>query len=109
MSKSKELNTTTELVRGILKECPEARNSDNILYIKVCEKIGRTNGIDINKMSMPYFLLNLKTYHMPAFETVRRTRQKLQATYPELASDSNVEAQKMLYEEDFRKYARGYC
>lgn len=109
MSKSKELNTTTELVKGILQRCPEARNSDNVLYVKVCEEIGRNNGIDINKMSMPYFLLNLKTFHMPQFETCRRARQKLQATYPELAADSNVEAQKMLNEEDFRNYARGYC
>ncbi len=109
MSKSKELNTTTELVKGILQRCPEARNSDNVLYVKVCEEIGRNNGVDINKMSMPYFLLNLKIFHMPAFETVRRTRQKLQATYSELAADSNVGAQRMLNEEDFRNYARGYC
>ena len=86
LGKSKELNTTTELVRGILEECPEARSSDNILYIKVCEKIGRNNGIDINRMSMPYFFLHLNDIKMPPFETCRRTRQKLQATYPELAA-----------------------
>lgn len=109
MSKSRELNTTTEIVKGILQRCPESRNSDNVLYVKVCEEIGTNNGIDINRMSMPHFLLHLKDYHMPPFETCRRARQKLQATYPELASSADVEAQRMLNEEDFRKYARGYC
>lgn len=109
MGKLKELHTTTELVKGILQEYPNTRNSDNLLYLKVCEQIGNEHGININKMSMPFFLMNLKEYNMPAFETVRRTRQKLQATYPELSAKADVEAQRMLNEEDFREYARGYC
>lgn len=108
MGKLKELNTTTNLVKGILEEYPDTRNSDNILYVRVCEQIGREHGININKMSMPFFLLNLKDYNMPQYETVGRCRRKLQAEYPELQADANVEAQRELNEADFKAYARGY-
>ena len=106
MSKSTELKTTTDLVKGILKRCPEARNSDNILYYYVCGLIGKENGIDIERMSMPTFFLNLKRYGFPAFESVRRTRQKIQAEYPELSGNDRVEGQRKLNEEAFRDYAR---
>ena len=51
MSKSKELQTTTELVREVLQKHPKARNSDNELYYWVCAITGQKNGIDIHKMS----------------------------------------------------------
>ena len=41
-------------------------------------------------------------------ETVRRTRQKIQAAHPELAGIENVEAMRELREETFRNYARGH-
>ena len=103
MSKSKELQTTTELVKDILENNPDARNSDDYLYYKVCERI---NAIYLN---LPFWkvIMNRKKYGFPAFESVRRTRQKLQATHPEFAGDGNVEAGRMLNEEVFRDYARG--
>ena len=107
MSKSTELKTTTDLVKGILQRCPEARNSDNILYYYVCRIIGNENGIDIDHISMPHFFLHLNDYNMPQFETVRRTRQKIQAEYPELSGNERVQAQRMMNEEVYRKYARG--
>ena len=107
MSKSKELKTTTDMVKHILETVPMARNSDNYLYYWVCAMIGKQNGVDIHKMSMPMFLLHLKEYGFPQFESVRRTRQKIQAEYPELAANDRVEGQRMLNEEVFRDYARG--
>lgn len=103
MSKAKELNTTVNLVKSILEECPEARNNDDVLYLLVCR---RTNDICVN---LPFWkvLLNRKAYNLPAFESVRRSRQRLQAAYPELAGDENVDAQRMLNEEIFREFARG--
>ena len=106
MGKFKELQTTSRIVKEILEEYPEARNSDNVLYVKVCAEIGKEKGIDINKMSMPHFLLHLKEYKMPPFETCRRSRQKIQAEYPHLAANADVEAQRILNEESFRSYAR---
>ena len=50
----------------------------------------------------------MKDYGFPGFETVRRSRQKLQATFPELAGDADVEGMRRVNEETFRDYARGY-
>ncbi len=103
MSKSVELRTTTALVKEVLTDIPDTRNSDDYLYYIVC---GRINAIALN---MPFgkVLMNRKQYSFPAFETVRRSRQKVQETHPELAGNSKVEGQRVLNEEAFRDYARG--
>lgn len=84
MNKSNE-QTTTELVYKILQNHPGARNSDNQLYYLVCSVVGKRNGVDIESMPMPRFFLHMKEFGMPNFETVRRTRQRIQAEHPELA------------------------
>ena len=101
-----ELKTTQDLVLEILKASPRARNSDNYLLYAVYATVGRRHGIDIDKMSVPTFFLHMKDYGFPSPETVRRTRQKLQAAYPELAGCDDVEAMRELREETFKNYAR---
>ena len=103
MNKTRELKTTLKLVKDILIEKPETRNSDDLLYLAVCSRI---DGISINQ---PFWkvILNRKNYHYPAFESVRRSRQKLQADSPDLAGDPDIEAQRELYEEVYRELARG--
>ena len=103
MGKSAELITTSALVKEILKEFPQARNSDDYLYCKVCEKKGNIY------LNLPFWkvMLNRKMYGIPGFETVRRARQKIQETCPELAGCDAVEGQRMLNEEVFREFARG--
>lgn len=101
------LKTTSNLVMHILQIDEYSRNSDNILYYKVLKHIGNQNGIDIDKMSVPHFFLHLKQYGFPQFESVRRTRQKIQASHPELAGNDKTQACRMLNEEKYREYARG--
>jgi len=101
------LKTTTALVKEVLENDKKSRNSDNYLYLQILKIIGRDNGIDIDSMSIPMFLLNIKEYGFPQFESVRRTRQKLQAAHPELAGDAAVEYQRARNEEVFRAYSRG--
>lgn len=103
----KELKNTTELVRTILEQDERARNSDSFLYFRVIGVHGLDKGIDINRMPVTLFLLKMKEYGFPAFETVRRTRQKLQATYPELAACERVEDFRAANEQEFRAYAVG--
>ena len=79
------IKTTHDLVFEILKTSPKARNSDNYLLYEVYSTIGKRYGIDVEHMSVPNFFLNLKEYGFPSPETVRRTRQKIQASHPELA------------------------
>lgn len=102
------LRTTAELVKTILEKNIKARNSDSYLYYCVIRIIGKRNGVDIEKMSVPNFFLHMKEYNMPAFETVRRARQKIQHDNPELSGCDDVEAQRMVNEEMFRDYARGF-
>lgn len=109
MNKSKELTTTQDMVKQVLEQSKDARNSDNYLYYRILKMVGTENDIDIEKMSVPHFFLHMKEYGcFPAFETVGRTRQKLQASCPELAADSDVEGHRILNEEVYRNYARGY-
>lgn len=102
-----DFNTTTELVKYILTTDPKTRNSDSFLYLKVLTEIGRQRGIDIDKMSIPYFLLNLHGTAVPCFETVRRTRQKLQQHYPYLASSEPVKGFRTANEAEYKAFARG--
>lgn len=108
MSKAKELITTTDLVRMMLKDHPETRNSDNRLYYMVIKNLGKQKGIDIESMSMPHFLLHMKEYKLPSIETVGRCRRKIVESHPELAGNSDVEAGRMMNEEVFRDYGRRY-
>lgn len=102
-----DLKNTTALVKSILENDKQCRNSDSFLYFKVLEIIGKQKGIDINAMSVPYFLLNMSGTAFPPFESVRRTRQKLQEHHPELAASDAVADFRAVNEDGFREYARG--
>lgn len=102
-----DLKTTTALVKSILEQDKQCRNSDSFLYLKVLSVIGKQRGIDIDKMSVPYFLMHLHGAGFPGFETVRRTRQKIQQHHPELAACEAVEGYRLENEAEYREYARG--
>lgn len=102
-----DLKNTTALVKSILEQDKQCRSSDSFLYLKVLTTVGKQKGIDIEKMSIPYFLLNLHGAGMPPFESVRRARQKIQAAYPELAACDKVNSFRMENEAEYRAYARG--
>ena len=101
-----DLHTTTQLVKAILEEDKQARNSDSFLYLKVLEHISEQEGFALGHMTVPYFLENMKEYGFPGFETVRRTRQKVQQHHPELAACDKVKGMRMIEETEFRQYAR---
>lgn len=102
MSKIEELKTATELVKETLERYPETRNSDDQLYLLVCRAIN----IDILRLPFGLVMRQRKKYNLPAFESVRRTRQKIQAAHPELCACADVEAMREVNEEAFREYAR---
>lgn len=106
MNVSKKLYQTNKLVKTILEEDERARNSDSHLYLQVLYQVGMIEGIDVNVMSVPEFLKKRDALNFPCFETVRRARQKLQATFPELAACDEVERQRMVNERVYRNYAQ---
>lgn len=102
-----DLKNTTALVKSILEQDKQCRNSDSLLYLKVLSVVGKQKGIDLEKMSVPYFLLNLHGAGFPGFETVRRTRQKIQQHHPDLAACEAVEGFRAENEREVRAYVAG--
>ena len=100
-----DLKTTRKIVRTILETNPQTRNSDSYLYFKVLKYKADQLGVDLTKLSVAELLLERKAYGFPIFETVRRSRQKLQASFPELAACETVEEYRMENEKEFRGFA----
>ena len=100
------LNCTKDIVYELLLEDEKTRNSDSYLYYKVLAKVGKDKGVSIESMSVPVFLLNMAEYGFPCFETVRRTRQKIQQHNPELAGSEEVEAFRTVKELEYKDFAR---
>lgn len=80
----KTLKTIEKRVTEILTEYPEARNDDMRLYLLVSQScIYETHGI--GTVTFEDVMTNYKGYGIPCFESIRRTRQKIQAKRRSLA------------------------
>ena len=66
-----KLKTVENMVLNVLISTPDARDDDMRLYYYVCRDCIRV-------------MTNYKELGCPGFESVRRTRQKIQAILPEL-------------------------
>ena len=99
------LKTVSALVKSILENDHKARNTDNHLYLKVLEHYSGHRGIDIHAMTVPVFLKELDKHSFPGFETVRRSRQKMQATYPNLAPTESVGRKRSKNEMVYKDFA----
>jgi hypothetical protein len=83
----KNLKTVENVVVGILNENKETRESDDILYLHVCEYFCE----GVSSMTLKDFLTARKETNCPNFETVRRTRQKVFEKHPELKPEKITE------------------
>lgn len=102
-----KLNSLTGLVHIILDNEPQTRNCDGLLWLKVLEHQAQEKEIDLRTLSVPSFLPSIGEMGFSPFESVRRARQKLQATYPHLAASEPVKAYRAENETQYREYARG--
>ena len=98
----KNIKRVSDIVKDILENVPKTRNSDDELYFEVCKKINP------EAMAKPFYMVVLqrKAHSLPPFESVRRTRQKLQASFPELCGSDEVAAWRKVNEDVVRDYAR---
>jgi hypothetical protein len=99
----KNLQSTKVLVKSILEADEKARNSDSFLYFRLLERIDKA----LLTVPVHDFLLGMGLMGIPSFETVRRTRQKVQAECPWLAASSRVAKHRAENEEIYRNFARG--
>lgn len=99
-----KLMTTQKVVQDILQNDPKTRNSDDLLYLRTAERIA---GRGVANLSFSSVMIYRSMHGIPTYETVRRTRQKLQEKYPELRASKVVQQVREEYEEKYRAYARG--
>lgn len=102
-----DLRTVSSLVKHFLEKDARTRNSDNVLYLEIIKYYAKVRGINIETLSVTDFLMKLDQKGFPAFETVRRSRQKVQETYPELAATGAVGAFRARNEKAYRNFAKG--
>lgn len=82
-------------VRAILTLYPETRDNDNLLLLKVWE----TEDPELENKFYTYFSNMFLSGKLSHFESVRRTRQKLQQEYPHLRGKRYIERQTKQKEE----------
>ena len=101
----KKLETVENRVLAVLKEHPEARNDDMKLYLLISKAcIYDTYGIA--DFSFEDVMSNNKAYGIPCFESIRRTRQKIQAKYPELGCSPEVRRARHKMQRVYSDYAK---
>ena len=78
--------TIERKVRTILAKNEDARNDDMVLYLVLCNACLK----DAGALPLAEIMTQYKYLGFPSFESVSRTRRKLQARYPELAGSRPV-------------------
>lgn len=102
-----DMKNIKQLVKAILEEDEQARNSDNHLYYRIICIFTNFQGVDANAISVTeFFCYGMNYYKIPGFETIRRTRQKVQAEFPELAGVPEVNTNRFKREGLFREFAK---
>jgi len=89
------------VVHKILEEKPYTREDDFMLVYEVFKEFLP----NIDNMSFKEVMENHKQYGLPYFESVRRTRPKLQNKFPELLPSKEVQEGRKLEEADYKSYA----
>ena len=80
----RNLKTIEKKVKAILEKNTDARNDDMVLYLALCNVCLK----DAGAMPLAEIMTQHKYLGLPSFESVSRTRRKLQAKYPELAGSA---------------------
>lgn len=101
-----DLKPTSKIVKAVMENNPQTRNSDSLLWLKVLEYEARRKGVALYNVTLRDFLTNMYT-DFPKFETVRRSRQKVQEKNPALRACEKVAEYRAENEKEYRSFARG--
>jgi len=102
MTAMNKLETIAAVVKNILIDFPETRNSDELLYLKVCQHFNPS----IALFPFGTVLPNYKTYDLPSWKSVERSRRKVQASHPELASNRKIKQLRTEQEAEYKQFAK---
>ena len=100
--KMRNLKTIEKKVRAVLEKNEDARNDDMVLYLALCNACLK----DAGAMPLAEIMTQHKYLGLPSFESVSRTRRKLQARYPELVGSRPVQKMRATGEKAYRRYAK---
>ena len=89
------------IVKEVLEEVPATRADDFLLVYEVYKRIMP----EVSDLGFEDVMTNHKSYKLPYFESIRRTRPKLQNKYPNLLPPREVQEARRDEEEEFRAYA----
>jgi hypothetical protein len=106
MRKLQELKQVKKLVKSILEVDKQARNDDQYLYLQVLKHFEVVLEIPVLNARLEDFLTNPLYIDFPCFETVRRSRQKIQEQNLHLASDKRIAELRVIAEQDYLEFAR---
>ena len=98
----KNAKKVTDIVLGILRADPQARNSDDYLYHEVCKQVNPA----ILGAQFGNVLTGFKSYGVPAYESVGRARRLIQAQNPELRATEQVRDFRYENELNYEAYSR---
>jgi hypothetical protein len=94
-NKGKDIMKIYDLVKKILEDNEQARNSDKLLIWEVYKSIGIVKEVEWFGNREAIIKENFLSGKLPSFETIRRSRQKIQELHPELqATSSSVRARR---------------
>lgn len=98
----RNLKTIEGKVKAILEKDEEARNDDMTLYLAVCNSYLKGAG------AMPFaeVMAQHKYLGLPSFESISRTRRRLQEKHPELVGSRPVQKLRTIGEKAYRRYAK---
>lgn len=104
---AENLRSVSNIVKRILTEQPETRGNDNLLILKVLEEFAAYYGMNLEEISIVTFLYDFAGCEFPGFETIRRSRQKVQCENPDLKPDEAVLKFRKEQEKRYRAFAMG--
>ena len=93
------------LVKEVLEEHEDARDSDNTMYWHLINMVGERVGFKARNLTVHELLINHKKYGLPNIESAGRARRKIQRQYPELKGSDESIRDRMEKELEFRDYA----
>lgn len=97
-----DLYKVENMVLEILLWDEQARNSDDYLYFKLCQRLDNS----VLNEKLGDVLLNFKGFDLPRYASVSRARRKLQAKYPELKATDKIKERRLEREILFEEYAK---
>lgn len=101
------LKTIMAVVKDVLEREPFCRNSDSFLELEVLKVYAKDLGLDIGEMTVDTLYKNRVAWGFPKSESIRRTRQLIQAKHQELAPSEPIDAYRLAKEERIKSFVRG--